>query len=620
MSHKTFLLLPTGNEIFYDVITKNRYYVDKTPYLKTVFSEEIPADGKTFVDGSSVLIFTRPRRFGKTLLMDMFETFLKVDSDNPGDTTLHNQLFHGTKITEDKAFCEKYMGKFPVIFITLKDVLGNNFNIAYSKLAEVVASKALEFSFLKDSTALDDDDRDTYAKISSKSYLKNADDDVAQSYATSAIKDLALMLYKHFGKQVYILIDEYDVPLAKAQEKGYHEQMVTLISSFLGFLKTPPKDPKKGNSIIGKVIMTGCLKVAKNSIFTGVNNLVVNTVVSDNEAFTGIIGFTKDETLKALKDYEMDEYAELVKNSYDGYRFCDKEMFCPWDVINFIDENYKNNLNGHKELVKANNYWAATTSGHAVYEYLGYLTDKDTQKMQDLIDGKTISFSLNDSMNYDCLSQHKSDDFWSLLLHTGYLTLDWDKTIEELNKDGQTNKDVFARIPNLEIRECFISNIQNRFNTEIAPNSVSDEIASALLDGNSSFVKTKLREILKRFISIRDSATKAPRENYYHGFLNGLFSNCSNGYFGEYHSNCEAGDGYADISFTDAYSEKAVIIEIKHTTSVSNLIDLSDEAVSQITKKNYAESFMENKFVQSIYAYGIAFSGKNCYITCNKLK
>ncbi len=403
MSNRTFLSLPTGNEIFYDVIAKNRYYVDKTPYLKTVFSEEIPTDGKTFVDGSSVLLFTRPRRFGKTLLMDMFENFLKIDSDKPFDTTLHNQLFHGTKITEDKAFCEKYMGKFPVIFITLKNVFGDDVEAAYSKLAEVVASKALEFSFLKDSTALDEDDRDTYAKISSSDYLKNADTK-AKSYTTSAIKSLALMLYKHFGKQVYILIDEYDVPLAKAQENGYHKEMVNLISSFLDFLKTPSKDPKKGNSIIGKVIMTGCLKVAKNSIFTGVNNLKVNTVTSQNLALTGIIGFTKEETLKALKDYEMGKYAELVKDNYDGYRFCDKEMFCPWDVINFIDENYKNNLSGHKELVKANNYWATTTSGHAVYEYLGYLTDKDTQKMQTLIDGKTISFSLNDSMNYDCLS------------------------------------------------------------------------------------------------------------------------------------------------------------------------------------------------------------------------
>ena len=176
------------------------------------------------------------------------------------------------------------------------------------------------------------------------------------------------------------------------------------------------------------------------------------------------------------------------------------------------------------------------------------------------------------------------------------------------------------KIPNLKIRECFISNIQNRFNTEIAPNSVSDEIASALLDGNSSFVKTKLREILKRFISIRDSATKAPHENYYHGYLNSLFLNCSNGYFGEYHSNCEAGDGHADISFTDAYSEKAVIIEIKTTATVSKLPELCDEAVTQISDRNYAEPFMDNPMVQSIYAYGIAFSGKICYITCNKLK
>ncbi len=249
--------------------------------------------------GTSVLLFTRPRRFGKTLLMNMFEAFLKTDSHNPGDTTLHNQLFYGTKITEDKAFCEKYMGKFPVICITLKNVFGKNFNVAYSKLAEVVALKAQEFSFLKDSPALNDDDRDTYAKISSSDYLKNADTK-AKSYTTSAIKSLSSMLYKHFRQPVYILIDEYDVPLAKAQENGYHKQMVTLISSFLDFLKDPQKDPDTLLPVIGKVIMTGCLKVAKNSIFTGVNNLVVNTVTSQNMKLTGIIGFPKDENLKAL--------------------------------------------------------------------------------------------------------------------------------------------------------------------------------------------------------------------------------------------------------------------------------------------------------------------------------
>ena len=618
MSNKIFLTLPTGNEIFYDVITKNRYYVDKTPYLKTVFSEEIPADGKTFVDGSSVLLFTRPRRFGKTLLMDMFETFLKVDSDNPGDTTLHNQLFHGTKITEDKAFCEKYMGKFPVIFITLKNVFGENFEDAYLKLAEVVALKAKEFSFLKDSTALDDDDRDTYAKISSSDYLKNADTK-AKSYTTSAIKSLALMLYKHFGKQVYILIDEYDVPLAKAQENGYHKEMVNLISSFLDFLKTPSKDPKKGNSIIGKVIMTGCLKVAKNSIFTGVNNLVVNTVTSQNMNLTGIIGFTKDETLKALKDYEMDEYATLVKEHYDGYRFCDKEMFCPWDVVNFIEKNYENNLNGYKELVKADNYWATTTSGHAVYEYLGYLTDTDTQKMQDLIDGKTISFSLNDSMNYDCLSEHNPDDFWSLLLHTGYLTLDWDKTTEELKKDSNLDKVVFARIPNLKIRECFENNIQKRFNTEIVTGSVADSLANTLFEGNADTASDTIFDLLQNYISIRDSATKAPHENYYHGFLNGIFANCKSSISG-YHSNIESGDGYADIIFKSKREDKVVIIEIKTCSGNESKKAKAREALSQIEANNYAKPYLDDEDVSLVYAYGISFIRKDCDITVKRLK
>ena len=601
--------MPTGNEIFYDVIAKNRYYVDKTPYLKTVFSEEIPTDGKTFVDGSSVLLFTRPRRFGKTLLMDMFETFLKVDSNNPGDTTLHNQLFHETKITEDKAFCEKYMGKFPVIFITLKNVFGNNFNIAYSKLAEVVASKALEFSFLKDSPALDDKEKAKFDLLSDEIFLKKYDE--AQSYTTSAIKSLSSMLYKHFGQPVYILIDEYDVPLAKAQENGYHKEMVNLISSFLDFLKTPPKDPEKGNSIIGKVIMTGCLKVAKNSIFTGVNNLVVNTVVSDNEAFTGIIGFTKDETLKALKDYEMDEYAKLVKDNYDGYRFCDKEMFCPWDVINFIDENYINNLNGHKELVHANNYWANTTSSSAVYEYLGYLTDKDTQKMQDLIDGKSVSFSLNDSMNYDSLSEHNPDDFWSLLLHTGYLTLDWDKTTEELKKDSQANKVAFARIPNLKIRDCFTANIKERFSNVVSKDNLTLNIANALLDGDDAFVQSKLGPLLRSFVSVRDSATKAPHENYYHGFLNGIFSNCKDN-LGEYHTNSEAGDGYADICFKDLTGSRACVIEIKVCSENESRIRKANEAIDQIIEKHYAELFLNNENITDIKAVGIAFSGKYC--------
>ena len=544
---------------------------------------------------------------------------MKINSANPGDTILQQKLFKDTKILEDREFCAKYMGQFPVLSITLKDVQGKNFKAAYLKLAEVVSAKANEFYFLKNSPNLNDKEKAKFDLLCDEMYLKRADEE-AQSYATSTIKSLVSMLYRHFKKQVYVLIDEYDVPLAKAQANGYHKDMVTLMSSFLGFLKDPQKDPEKKTSIISKVVITGCLKVAKNSIFTGVNNLTVNTVISTDMDLTGIIGFTKDETYKFLEDYEMDDYATDVKNNYDGYKFCDKEMFCPWDVVNFIKENYKNNLNGHTELVKANNYWANSTSSPALYEYLGFLTDNDNQKMQDLVDGKSISFNLNESMNYDTLSEHNSDDFWSLLLHTGYLTLDWETTDEaELSKDGKTNKNVVARIPNLEILGCFDKNIKERFSNVVKKDNLALNIANALLEGNVDFVQNKLGPLLRSFVSIRDTATKAPHENYYHGFLNGIFTNCKDN-LGEYHSNYESGDGYADILFKDIDCRKVAIIELKSAPVGSDLVTLSETALSQIEEKNYSEPFMSNRMIQSIYAYGIAFSGKNCFISVKKLK
>ena len=619
MSNKTFLPLPTGNDGFAEIRAKNRYYVDKSQYLKNVFSEDVPAEGALAPDGSAVLLFTRPRRFGKTLLMDMFKNFLRINSEKPNDTSVQEELFHGLKILEDKDFCAKYMGRFPVIFITLKGVHGNDFEKAYLKLAELVAKKAKEFSFLKDSPALDEDDKAKFDLLTDEIYLKKADN-AAQSYVTSAIGDLASMLYKHFKRQVYILIDEYDVPLAKAQENKYHKEMVDLMSSFLDFLKTPPTDPVKGTSIISKVIMTGCLKVAKNSIFTGVNNLKVNTVVSKIDDFTGMIGFTKEETLKALKDYEMDEYAEVVKNNYDGYRFYDKEMFCPWDVINFIDENYKNNLKVPKETAVPGNYWANSTSSPAVYEYLGYLTDTDTQKMQDLVDGKSISFRLNESMNYDCLSAHKSDDFWSLLLHTGYLTLDLDKTKRaELSKDSTSNKDIFARIPNLEIKECFTTNIQDRFSSEFKNYNLNDRFVAALANGNSKEVSDILFDMLQKYVSIRDTATKAPLENFYHGFINGIFTGCE-GLISEYHSNYESGDGYADITFKAERNTKAVVIEIKATSKDEEMDELAEKALTQIEEKNYALPFTRVSKITDIYAYGIVFCKKDCIVSCKKIK
>ena len=617
MSKKHFLALPVTGDTFAEVREKNRYYVDKTPYLKAVFSEDEAVDDKSLIDGTTVLLLTRPRRFGKTMLMNMFESFLNINYEKPGDTSIQDKFFKGTKILEDQKFCKKYMGQFPVISITLKDVLGDDFESAYLKLAEVVSAKANEFSFLKESPYLNEMEKAKFNLLCDEIYLKKADKQ-AISYVTSAIKSLSLMLYKHFNKQVYILIDEYDVPLAKAHAKGFHEKMVNLMSSFLGFLKDPQKDPLKKTSIISKVVLTGCLKVAKNSIFTGVNNLYVNTVADQETEYTGIIGFTKDETQKILKDYELDDFSQAVKNYYDGYKFYDKEMFCPWDVISFIRKNFNFKQTGNTDDIKPGNYWDKSSSDSALGEYLGYLTDNDNQKMQNLVNGKSISFQLNDSMNYDTLSEHKSDDFWSLLLHTGYLTVDWVQTQkEELAKEN--NKDIFVRIPNLEILDCFENNILDRFGKILSKDNLALNIANALLEGKVDYVQDKLGPLLRSFVSVRDTATKAPHENYYHGFLNGIFTNCEDN-LGEYHSNYESGDGYADITFKDIDCRKVAIIEIKSASVGSDLVTLSEAALSQIEEKNYSEPFMSNRMIQSINAYGIAFAGKNCAVSVKKLK
>ena len=615
MSNNEFLPLPDNPGCYEELKDSNCYFVDKTEHLKTVFTSS-----------TKVLLFTRPRRFGKTLLMTMFESFLQINPEKPFDTSVQQKYFLGTKILEDKEFCDKFMGQYPVISVSLKDVDGDFFEDAYECFASTIFRLASEYQYLLNSPKLSDSDKEELKKLTTKSYLLQLKNQIS---IKDSLRTLATALYKEYGKYPILLIDEYDVPLANASfhdlqnakensddktfKADYHSRMVTLMKGFLGILK----DQKT----LTKVIITGCLKVAKNSLFTGVNNLKVNTVLSENEDYTGIIGFTKEETYKFLKDYKMDNFAQKVKEHYDGYKFYDKEMFCPWDIVSFISDYYKKNLKGTLKLNRLENYWEGTTSDKSLSDYIGYLTDKDNQKMQDLVDGKAIGFQLNESMNYDCLPQHNSDDFWSLLLHTGYLTLDWEKTDEaELSKDSKTNKEVFARIPNLEILECFEHNIQNRFNTKIAPNSVADTLANNLFEGKSEIASDTIYNLLQSYISIRDNATKAPHENYYHGYLNGLFSNCSVNFFSEYHSNYESGDGYADIVFKSKREDKVVIIEIKSANVGDDLVSLSNDALSQIENKNYASPFMNKQMVRSIYAYGIAFSGKNCFISVKKFK
>ena len=614
MSNNEILPLPDNPGCYEELKDGNCYFVDKTEYLKTVFTSS-----------TKVLLFTRPRRFGKTLLMTMFESFLKINSEKPFDTSLQLKYFQGTKILEDKEFCSKFMGQYPVISISLKNVDGVTFDIAYKNFAAEVSKLAENYRYLLSSTKLDKEDKDKLSKILKVEFLREFEN---SDYLTGSLSTIATALYKEYGKYPVLLIDEYDVPLANASyhdiqnaklndgdkpyKATYHYNMVTLMKVFLGILK----DQKT----LTKVIITGCLKVAKNSLFTGVNNLKVNTVLSENEDYTGIIGFTKEETYKFLKDYKMDNFAQKVKEHYDGYKFYDKEIFCPWDIVSFISDYYKKNLKGTLKLNRLENYWEGTTSDKSLSGYIGYLTDNDNQKMQDLVDGKSISFILNESMNYDTLSEHNSNDFWSLLLHTGYLTVDWEKTDEaELSKDGKTNKEVFARIPNLEILECFENNIKERFGKVVKEDNLALNISNALLEGNVDFVQNKLGPLLRSFVSIRDTATRAPHENYYHGFLNGIFTNCKDN-LGEYHSNYESGDGYPDIFFKDSDCRKVAIIEIKSAPIGSDIETLSENAISQIEDKKYAEPLMSNKTVKSIYGYGITFAGKSCAVSVKKLK
>ncbi len=614
MSDKQFLSIPESPTSFEELKDENCYYVDKTAFIKTVFT-----------DSAKVLLFTRPRRFGKTLLMTMFESFLKIDPRKPFDNSKQLELFKGTKILEDKEFCSKFMGQYPVIDITLKGVNGVTFNAGYKMFADIVYAVANKYKYLLNSSKLDDADKGILRQLTDIDYLENQEN---ASRLKNSLKFLAGFLYKEYGKYPILLIDEYDVPLAKASyydaqnkklnendknfKADYHYNMVDLMAGFFDILKD--------KNALTKTIITGCLKVAKNSLFTGVNNFTVNSVVDKEKKYTSIIGFTKDETYQFLKDYELDDYAQKVKEHYDGYKFFDKEMFCPWDVVKFVRKNFEFMQSGELSEIETGNYWNGSTSDNSLSDYIGYLTDNDNQKMQDLVDGKSISFILNESMNYDTLSEHNSDDFWSLLLHTGYLTLDWEKTDEtELAKDSKTNKNVVARIPNLEILDCFDKNIKARFSNVVKKDNLALNISNALLEGNVDFVQAKLGPLLRSFVSVRDTATRAPHENYYHGFLNGIFTNCKDN-LGEYHSNIESGDGYADITFNNLGGTKACVIEIKVCKEKESRAKKANEAIEQILEKHYADTIFEDENITCVNAIGIAFSGKNCFISCKKIK
>ena len=576
--------IAAGTDDYSKVIYDKCYFVDKTSLIKDVFAQ----------NKSEVLLISRPRRFGKTLTMSMFYHFLSINHNKPEDLSSHVELFKDTKIFADQEFCQQYMGHYPVIFLSLKSVEGINFETAYQKLAEVIYGLVdSQFRFLLQSNKLSDGNKRDLQYLLDLDNLEKVSSSVKLQFS---LQKLTQFLYQHYGKKAIVLIDEYDVPLAKASVRGYYNQMVDVIRGMLGnVLKT--------NTYLKKAVLTGCLRVSKESIFTGLNNISVNTVFSrDVELATGI-GFTKDETIDMLDYYGLSSFNNIVKEWYDGYNFANHEMFCAWDVVKFCAEAIR--LENCQDMIPQN-YWINTSSNDLIYQFLGYLTEQDAVDMQTLVDGGTISKKIRETLNYEDLKQHESDDFWSMLLYTGYLTVaghsNFDVASSELN----------LRIPNKSIRNCFKEKIQDYFTKAPPQVQKAAKILQSVFNADAEQLRLAINDALAKFISFRDVSTSAPKEYYYHGFLNGVFSTQTE-HLMNYVSNPEAGNGYADIIFLSKDSLLGVVLELKYTADGNELVPTAKVALKQIEEKRYVEVFKKNGITEKVHAFGISFNHKSCF-------
>ena len=583
--------IAAGTDDYSKVIYDKCYFVDKTSLIKDVFAQ----------NKSEVLLISRPRRFGKTLTMSMFYHFLSINHNKPEDLSSHVELFKDTKIFADQEFCQQYMGHYPVIFLSLKSVEGINFETAYQKLAEVIYGLVdSQFRFLLQSNKLSDGNKRDLQYLLDLDNLEKVSSSVKLQFS---LQKLTQFLYQHYGKKAIVLIDEYDVPLAKASVRGYYNQMVDVIRGMLGnVLKT--------NTYLKKAVLTGCLRVSKESIFTGLNNISVNTVFSrDVELATGV-GFTKDETIDMLDYYGLSSFNNIVKEWYDGYNFANHEMFCAWDVVNFCAEAI--GLKNCQDMTPQN-YWVNTSSNDLINQFLGLLTKKDAQDMQTLVDGGTVSKKIRETLNHEDLKEHRSDDFWSMLLYTGYLTVvkpsDFDVASSELN----------LRIPNKSIRNCFKEKIQDYFTKAPTQVQKAAKILQSIFNADAEQLRVDIEDALAKFISVRDFSTKAPKEYYYHGFLNSVFSTqCE--HLRNYASNQEAGNGYSDITFLSKDSLLGVVLELKYTDDENELIPTAKAALKQIDDKHYIEAFKKNGFTEKVYALGLSFSKKSCAVSFKEFK
>ena len=588
--NQTRLTPKAGDEDFAVFRENGIYYVDKTQYLKPLF-----------VDTDSRFLLLRPRRFGKTLTMSMLRHFLEMDYQNPGDTSRQQELFRGLKVTEDQKFCEEHMGRYPVVSVSLKSADGVAYDDAFERLAGVISRLAENFSWL-DGPELTEKEHVFLDRLSDFDYLRQP---AGRGFAEQSLIFLCHLLRKRFGdsRKPVLLIDEYDVPLQKAAIGGYYEPMSKVIGALLG-------DALKTNEDISKVIMTGCLRATKEGIFTGLNNLELDTVLTEESGLRAAIGFTPDEVRAMLEYYGLGDLYEKARSWYDGYSIGGQDLFCPWDVTKYVKELCRSKA---PAAVTPKSYWNNTSNVNIVTEFMPHLAPKDSDRMQELVAGRSVAVNVDEGMSYGTLRLNNlsSEQLWNILLYTGYLTLDE-------HCDNGINR---LRIPNREVLKCFRDNISKYYEGkgESPYGILARNLIGQLFSCDSDNAAESLQSLLAGFVSLRDNATRAPHENFYHGFLDGLFAAAGDD-IRDYKSQAESGSGYADITFKSRSRAEAVVIEIKYAKdSSTDLTALANSALAQIEEKGYAKSLLCNPKIKRVVECGIAFHGRDCDVSCSEL-
>ena len=563
------LKLPVGIENFKEIRTEGFYYVDKTKLIKQLLEQ-----------WGKVNLFTRPRRFGKTLNMSMLQCFFEIGTDPA--------LFDGLFISQNKDLCETYLGKFPVIFLSLKNVDGLTFDEARYHLSELIGMEAERFQFLLDSDRLSDNDKKKYHALID---LSEGHYSMDKGILTSSLQILSQLLSKHYNQKTIILIDEYDVPLDKAFQHSYYTEMVSLIRGLLG-------QALKTNDFLQFAVLTGCLRVSKESIFTGLNNFKVLSI--SDARFDEQFGFTDFEVTQILNTYHLEEHLQEMKEWYDGYRFGDADVYCPWDVINHVDR-----LCGDPKA-SPQSYWINTSGNDLVKRFIDKADKTTRNEIERLIHGESIEKAIRLELTYDEIDT-TIDNLWSVLFTTGYLT-----------QTCRAEKEIYSlKIPNKEIKEVFVLQIQEWFKNIIQKDTRPlQNFCTSFLDGNIEEIQNYLTHTLSNIVSILDTkARDNQKENFYHGLLLGLLRSDPNWLI---HSNAESGDGFSDILIEPENPDAGIIIEIKYSSSFTGLEKSCDTALMQIKERRYDEK-LRNEGRNEILAYGISFCKKRCCVKAEKL-